>query len=179
MYVGAHGTYSSLDTVLGAAEVLAHDPRVLVVLVGGGDRKEALVTKASEMGLDNVRFVDPVPKREVPSWLARADACILPYQDKALFGGALPNKTFDYLAAGRPIIAAAPTGELTRLVESEGVGLAVPPERPEALADAIRRLADDRPGAVAMGDRGGALARGRYDRANLAARFVGVVESVA
>ncbi len=178
MYVGAHGTYSSLETVLGAAAALARDPRVLVVLVGGGDRKDALVAQASGLGLDNVRFIDPVPKREVPSWLARADACILPYQDKALFAGALPNKTFDYLAAGRPIIAAAPAGELTRLVESEGVGLAVPPERPEALADAIGRLADDPATAAAMGDRGATLARGRYDRANLAARFVGVVESV-
>jgi glycosyltransferase involved in cell wall biosynthesis len=130
------------------------------------------------MGLGNVRFVDPVPKREVPSWLARADACILPYQDRALFAGALPNKTFDYLAAGRPIVAAAPAGELTRLVEAEGTGLAIAPEDPDALAGALARLADAPEEARGMGERGAALARGRFDRANLAARFVSVVESV-
>lgn len=179
MYVGAHGTYSSLETLLGAADLLRDDPSVLVVLVGGGDRKPSLVAEAERMGLPNVRFVDPVPKREVPSWLARADACILPYQDKALFGGALPNKTFDYLAAGRPIVAAAPRGELTRLVEAEGVGVAIAPEDPSAMADAIRSLAADRGRAEEMGRRGSELARGRFDRANLARRFVEVVESVA
>lgn len=178
MYVGAHGTYSSLETVLEAAARLADDPRILVVLVGGGDRKPALVAQAGEMGLENVRFVDPVPKREVPSWLARADACLLPYQDRALFAGALPNKTFDYLAAGRPIVAAAPTGELTRLVEAEGVGVAIAPEDPDALAEAVAGLAGAPGRAAAMGERGTSLARGRYDRANLAARFVALVESV-
>ena len=81
MYVGAHGTYSSLETILDAAAELRDAPEVRLVLVGNGDRKPALVESARLRGLDNVAFVDPVPKREVPSWLARADACVLPYQD--------------------------------------------------------------------------------------------------
>jgi glycosyltransferase involved in cell wall biosynthesis len=179
MYVGAHGTYSSLETLLDAAEALRERPDVRIVLVGGGDRKAALVADAQRRGLANVAFVDPVPKREVPSWLARADACILPYQDRALFAGALPNKAFDYLAAARPIVAAAPPGELTRLVEAAGCGVAVPPEDGPALAAAILRLAADREGARAMGARGRAHALAHYDRAALAARFVSVVESCA
>jgi hypothetical protein len=99
MYVGAHGTYSSLETLLDAAADLRDAPEVRLVLVGNGDRKPALVESARRRGLDNVAFVDPVPKREVPSWLARADACVLPYQDNPLFAGALPNKAFDYLGA--------------------------------------------------------------------------------
>lgn len=179
MYVGAHGTYSSLDTVLDAAERLRDLPRARVVLVGGGDRKDALVGRARERGLDNVVFVDPVPKREVPSWLARADVCLLPYQDNPLFAGALPNKAFDYLGAARPIVAAAPAGELTRMIGAAGCGLAVPPEDGAALADAIRRLAADPEGARRMGEAGRAHALAEYNRATLAARFVAVVESLA
>lgn len=179
MYVGAHGTYSSLETLLDAAEALRDRPDVRIVLVGGGDRKAALAADARRRGLDNVAFIDPVPKREVPSWLARADACILPYQDRALFAGALPNKAFDYLAAARPIVAAAPRGELTRLVEAVRCGVAVPPEDGAALAGAILRLAGDREEARAMGERGRAHALAHYDRAALAARFVSVVESCA
>jgi len=179
MYVGAHGTYSSLETVLDAAERLRDLPRARIVLVGGGDRKPALLEIARERRLDNVVFVDPVPKREVTSWLARADVCLLPYQDNPLFAGALPNKAFDYLGAARPIIAAAPTGELTRMVERAGCGVAVPPEDGAALADAIRRLARDPEGARRMGDSGRAYALANYDRAALAARFVSVVESLA
>jgi glycosyltransferase involved in cell wall biosynthesis len=179
MYVGAHGTYSSLGTVLDAADRLRDDHDTRLVLIGGGDRKPDLVAEARDRGLANVAFVDPVPKREVPSWLARADACLLPYQDNPLFAGALPNKAFDYLGAARPIIASAPAGELTRMVERAGCGVSVPPEDGDALAGAIRTLAADRDEARRMGERGRAYALEHYDRARLAARFVAVVESVA
>lgn len=178
MYVGAHGTYSSLETLLDAGERLRDLPRARIVLVGAGDRKAALVEDARARGLDNVVFCDPVPKREVPAWLARADACILPYQDTPLFAGALPNKAFDYLGAARPIIASAPPGEVTRLVEAAGCGVPVPPEDGAALADAVRRLAADPVGAREMGARGRAHALEHYDRTTLAARFVATVESL-
>jgi putative colanic acid biosynthesis glycosyltransferase WcaI len=179
MYVGAHGTYNALGTVLDAAEHLRGEPAIRFVLVGGGDQKSDLVREADRRGLSNVAFVDPVPKRDVPAWLARADACLLPYQDRALFAGALPNKAFDYLGAGRPIVASAPEGELTRLVREAACGLTAPPEDGAALADAVRRLAADRGAAERMGAAGAVHARERYDRRALAARFVAVVESLA
>jgi putative colanic acid biosynthesis glycosyltransferase WcaI len=178
MFVGQHGTYSALETVLDAAERLRDEPRARIVLVGGGDRKPALVADAARRGLANVVFVDPVPKRCVPAWLARADLCLLPYQDRELFAGALPNKTFDYLGAGKPILVAAPEGELSRLVREGGCGVWVPPEDGAAMAEAIRRLVHDREGAARMGAAGAALVRERYDRRALAARFVAAVESL-
>lgn len=179
MYVGAHGTYSSLDTVLDAAALLRGRTEVCVVLVGGGDQRDRLMARASELGLSNVRFVGAVPKREVTAWLARADCCLLPYQDIPLFAGALPNKVFDYLGASRPIIAAAPPGELTRLVERVGCGLAIAPENAGAMAAAIERLAADRDAGRAMGAAGRAHALATYDRARLAERFVEVVTGKA
>jgi glycosyltransferase involved in cell wall biosynthesis len=178
MFVGAHGTYSSLETVLGAADLLRDDPRIQVVLVGGGDRKPALVDQASAMGLPNVTFVDPVPKRQVPAYLARADLCILPYQDRELFAGALPNKVFDYLGAARPILASAPVGELTRLVDTARCGWNVPPEDPVAMADAIRRAAADPVDSRARGEAGREYALEHYDRAALAQRFVSLVDDL-
>lgn len=179
MFVGAHGTYSSLETVLAAADLLRGEPGMQVVLVGGGDRKPALVGQAAALDLPNVSFVDPVPKRQVPAYLARAGLCLLPYQDRQLFAGALPNKVFDYLAASRPILAAAPVGELTRLVDHAACGWNVPPEDPPAMADAIRRAAADPAAARARGEAGRAYALGHYDRAALAARFVALVDDLA
>lgn len=179
MYVGNHGTYSSLGTLLDAAEHLRDTPQAHIVLVGSGDQKDGLVEDARRRGLDNVHFVDAVPKREVPSWLARADICILPYQDKELFAGALPNKIFDYLGAGRPIIASAPEGEVTAVVRAADCGLCTPAEDGAALAEAIRTLAADPEGRRAMGERGRAYALEHYDRRALAQRFVATVESVA
>lgn len=179
MYVGAHGTYSSLETVLAAAALLRDRDDIRVVLVGGGDRKEALQQQARRDGLTNVLFVDPVPKREVPRWLARAQICLLPYQALEFFGGALPNKAFDYLAAGRPMLVAAPEGELTRLVRDVDCGVCVAPEDPAAMAEAIRALADDPARREAMGRRGYTAARERFDRRTLAGRFVEIVERAA
>ena len=178
MYVGAHGTYSSLGTVLDAAERLRGRADVRFVLVGGGDRKPALVEDARRRNLDNVTFVDPVPKRDVPAWLSRADVCLLPYQDRELFAGALPNKTFDYMGAARPILAAVRPGEVSRLVETAACGVTVPPEDGAAMARAIEGMAADRDGARRMGESGATYVRAHYDRVALADRFVKVVESV-
>ena len=178
MYVGAHGTYSLLETVLAAAELLRDQDGIRFVLVGGGDRKPALVADAGRRRLANVAFVDPVPKRDVPAWLARANACLLPYQDRPLFAGALPNKTFDYMGAGRPIVAAVPAGELSRLVETAGCGLAIPPEDPRAMADAVLRLSRDEALAARLGAAGAGFVRSHYDRRVLAERFVAVIEGL-
>ena len=178
MYLGAHGTYSSLGTVLDAADRLRGRADIRFVLVGGGDQKPGLIDEARRRNLDNVTFIDPVPKREVPGYLSRADVCILPYQDKELFAGALPNKTFDYMGADRPILAAVRPGEVSQLVETAQCGLTVPPEDGAAMARAVEQMAADPAAARRMGENGGAYVRAHYDRAVLADKFVKVVESV-
>jgi glycosyltransferase involved in cell wall biosynthesis len=178
MFIGQHGTYSSLFTVLEAAARLTSDPRIHIALIGDGDRKADLIARAAELGLSNVTFAGPIPKRDVPSWLDRADACLLTYQDAPLFGGALPNKLFDYMGAGRPIIAAIPEGEAARAVRTAGCGIVTPAEDPAALADALTQLADDRERAHLMGAAGTAYVQTHYNRRELSARFVQVVESL-
>ncbi len=179
MYVGNHGTYSSLGTVLQAAKMLEDDPSIRIVLVGGGDQKPMLQEMARDLGLQNTTFIDSVPKRAVPSYLERADIGLIPYQDMPLFAGALPNKTFDYMAAGRPLLAAAPVGELTGLIDRADCGWNVAPEDPAAMAAAIRDAAANRATGLARGARGREYALAEYDRAVLAARFVRLVDDLA
>lgn len=178
MFVGQHGTYSSLFTVLEAAARLRSDAHIHVALVGDGDRKADLIARAAELGLTNVSFAGPIPKRDVPSWLDRADVCLLTYQDAPLFGGALPNKLFDYMGAGRPIIAAIPEGEAARAVREAGCGIVTPAEDPAALADAITELAGHRKRARRLGAAGIAYVQTHHNRRELSARFVQVVESL-
>ncbi len=179
MYVGAHGTYSSLGTVLQAADRLRGRTDIRFVFVGGGDQKPALVEQAKALDLNNVTFIDPVAKQDVPGWLARADVALLPYQDIPLFAGALPNKVFDYLGGGRPIIAAAPEGELSKLVRAAACGIAIRPEDPAQMAAAIAKLADNRPLARELGEAGRAYVVANYNREELARRFVAAVEALA
>jgi glycosyltransferase involved in cell wall biosynthesis len=140
LYAGAHGPANGLELVLDAATDLAEShPDVSFWLVGDGVSKVALQTRALELRLHNVEFKDPVPKQEIPRLLAAADVGLHVLADVALFRrGVSPNKLFDYMAAGKPVLTNTP-GEVTQLVEAAGAGIAV---EPTGLAGGVRRMAD-------------------------------------
>jgi glycosyltransferase involved in cell wall biosynthesis len=131
--------WNGLDQVLDAAAELRGEP-IELQFVGDGDRKPHLERRAREEGLDNVSFCDAVPKREAFAKLREASAAIIVSPADPFHRMVLANKVFDYLAAGRPVIAGM-AGETAELVERAGCGVVVPPERPNELAAAIRGLA--------------------------------------
>lgn len=139
VYAGAHGPANGLDLVLDAAEELKEtEPGISFWLVGDGVSKEALQATARSRGLTNVVFRDPVAKDEIPRLLAAADVGLHVLADVALFRrGVSPNKLFDYMAAGKPVLTNTP-GEVAALVQEAGAGIAV---APTGLADGVRRIA--------------------------------------
>jgi glycosyltransferase involved in cell wall biosynthesis len=100
-----------------------------------------------------VVFEDPLPKTEIGAWLRAADVGLVHSRRFEVFTGARPNKLFDYMAAGLSIVSTVP-GEAWRLIEEAGAGISAPWEDPEALASAIRTLADAPEKRRAMGRRG-------------------------
>lgn len=138
-YTGAHGPANGLDLVLDAAAEVAQDLLdVRFLLVGDGVAKQALVERARREGLSNVSFHDPVPKDEMAALLGAADVGLHVLADVPLFRyGVSPNKLFDYMAAGLPVLTNT-GGEVAALVEDAEAGIAVPPE---GLASGVRQLA--------------------------------------
>lgn len=138
VYAGAHGPANGLSLLLdAAAEVRDELPEVGFLLVGDGAEKQDLMSAAAARGLSNVRFLDPLPKSEVPKLLAAADCGLHVLADVPLFRyGVSPNKLFDYMAAGLPVITNTP-GEVADLVEEAGAGAACAPHE---LAQAIRQI---------------------------------------
>ena len=138
VYAGAHGPANGLGLVLDAAEQLQRDlPEVEFVLVGDGAEKPQLVADASRRGLDNVRFLDPIPKSEMPQLLAAGDVGLHVLADVPLFRyGVSPNKLFDYMAAGLPVVTNCP-GEVEETVNSAHAGIAVAPNEIDV---AVRRF---------------------------------------
>jgi glycosyltransferase involved in cell wall biosynthesis len=138
IYAGAHGKANGLDLVLNAAGQIASElPHVRFLLVGDGPMKPNLIARAAAEGLHNVSFLDPVPKREMPDLLGAADAGLHVLADVPLFRyGVSPNKIFDYMAAGLPVLTNTP-GEMTELIERAGSGVAV---APRAIAQGVRLL---------------------------------------
>ncbi len=143
------------------------------VLVGDGTSKGDLRDKARAMGLANVRFLDPVPKYEIPALLSAADAAIMPLTGAGVFGYAVsPNKLFDYLAAKKPVLCTVP-GETAELIEHHHCGFASPPEDGKELAINIRRLLSLSAGErERMGENGYSLIRDHYSREKLAGKLL-------
>ncbi len=180
-FTGAHGTANGLHALLDGAAALKRRGRtdITLVLIGDGNQKDALVARATAEALDNVRFFPLVKKTEIARITASFDCGLMILANvPAFYHGTSPNKFFDYIAAGVPVVNNYP-GWLARMIERSGCGLVVPPGQPEAFADALCRLADDRDGARAMGARARQLAEREFARAALARQFTGVLEEVA
>ena len=178
LFAGAHGIANGLDAVLDAARVLLDRGRsdVEILFVGDGKRKPHLVARAEREGLANCRFHDPVPKHQMAAITASVDAGLQLAQNvPAFYEGTSPNKFFDYIAAGIPVIDNYP-GWLAGLITEARAGLAVAPDDPHALADALIALADDRAAAREMGRHARALAESRFSRDALASEFMRVLE---
>jgi glycosyltransferase involved in cell wall biosynthesis len=177
IYAGAHGMSNDLDVLLQAAHQL-EGTDVRMMLVGDGKEKPALVNRARELCLQNTTFVPAVPKRQMPSVLAAADACIAILKPIEAYKTTYPNKVFDYMAAGKPVLLAI-DGVIRQVVEEAGCGLFVSPGDPAALADAIRFLASDPKRAGRMGSKGKAYLEKNFNREEIAERLLGVIKSVA
>ena len=124
--------------MLAAAKELKQDG-LAFLLVGGGYAKEELVARAKKDNLTNVFFHEPVPKKEIGSFLANADMFFISYSRADVWEKVLPNKLFDYMYWNRPIIASVVPGEITRDLAESRAGIAVRPGDPDAIVDAVRQ----------------------------------------
>ncbi|WP_334163938.1 glycosyltransferase family 4 protein [Phenylobacterium sp.] len=176
-YVGTHGMAHALDTVLEAADRLRHREDVGFLFLGDGASKGALKARAQAMGLASVRFVDSVPKEDVPRYWSLLDASVIHLRRTELFTTVIPSKLFECMAMGIPVLHGV-AGESAEIVRREGCGEVFEPENAEALADGIVALLDGPERRAALAACGPRAAR-RYDRTALAADMLRVLEDVA
>jgi len=170
LYAGAHGMSNDLSVLLEAANQLKDQQEIAIVLLGDGKEKPKLMEQAAQLDLENVSFISSVPKDEMPDALAAADACIAILKPIEMYKTVYPNKVFDYMAAGRPVILAI-DGVIREVVESAQGGVVVPPGNAEALGDAIRLLAGDRSKGVTLGQNGRRYIETHFDRTVVAEKF--------
>lgn len=173
MYTGGHVKNNGIDVMLAAARILedrgVRDVRF--VFVGGGQEKPGLMRMASELGLSNVQFLDPVPKDRLYATMAAAHAFIISLRAYPVhrYGISL-NKLCDYLAMERPIIYASMSG-YNPVVEARA-GIAIEPESPERMAEAILALkAMPREERLAMGRRAYAHLAEFHERSRMTERL--------
>lgn len=178
VFAGTHGVANGLDAVLDAAKVLKEKGRknIKLVLVGDGKNKDALVKRAMKEGLSNVVFLNSVPKDLMPGLLRGANVGMQILANvPAFYYGTSPNKFFDYLSVGLPVLNNYPGWVADMIIEND-CGVAVPPKDPVSFADALCGLADHRDQVEKMGLTARSLAVREFDRNRLSDKFVDTLE---
>jgi glycosyltransferase involved in cell wall biosynthesis len=179
-YIGTHGLAHALDTLLDAAKAFKVAPdgdRFRIILLGDGANKSALRHRAETEGLDNVIFVDSVSKDQVVRYWSLLDASIIHLKKDELFTTVIPSKLFECMGMAIPVLHGV-EGESAVIVTREDVGLLFEPENHEALANGLRRLADD-PDLHARYKANGPLGAKRYDRSSLAGQMLQILREQA
>jgi glycosyltransferase involved in cell wall biosynthesis len=177
LYAGAHGMSNDLEVVLGAADQLRDLDDLVFVLLGDGKEKPNLRARADALDLGNVRFLPSVPKYEMSDAVAAADACIAILKPIEMYKTVYPNKVFDYMAAGRPVLLAI-DGVIREVVETAQAGVFVPPGDPQSLAGAIQSLYQDRQGARLLGENGRRYVATHFDRTALAEQLLDIITTL-
>lgn len=178
VFTGAHGVANGLDAILEMASVLKSRGRmdVKLVFVGEGKMKQHLVERSEREGLDNCIFMGQMPKKELNEVMKRADIGLMVLANvPAFYYGTSPNKFFDYIASGLPIVNNYP-GWLADMINKNKCGIAVKPENPDMFADAVICLADNPEMRKEYGFNARLLAEREFSRDSLGSQFIGFLE---
>ena len=178
IYAGTHGFANSLDTVVECARIVqdsVQGSQVRFWFIGDGPCKQDLQQYATSLELKNVQFKDAVPKSEIFRELENADAFVVQLKKCSVFRhGVSMNKLFDYLAVGRPVIFGVEA--YNDPIAEADAGISVPPEDPQAMAEAVLELANSpREVRIEMGKRGRESVEAHYDMKKLALKLEDVL----
>ncbi len=180
-YAGSMGLPNALDKLLDAAALLQaqtqhapHAPQspLRFVLVGSGLEQQRLAQRVQLEGLHNVQMLPPIPKAQIPAFLAAIDIAYIGWQRVPIYRfGIAPNKLMDYMMAGCPVLHAVEAGNDP--VAEAGAGITVAPEQPAAVVSGLMRLAAlPLAERQAMGQRGRAFVLAHHTYPVLAQRFL-------
>lgn len=180
VFTGAHGVANGLKAILDVAKVLIERGRddIKLVFIGDGKEKPELEKIAKTNGLTNCLFFDPMPKTKLNKIISCVDIGVMVLANiPAFYYGTSPNKFFDYISSGLPIINNYP-GWLADMIKENECGIVVDPDNPIAFADGLLLLADDSSFRKRCGNNARKLAEKSFNRAKLAEQFVNFLENV-
>lgn len=142
-YIGTHGMAHGLETLVQAAELLKKDPDagdITLLMLGDGANRQNLMEQAK--GLDNILFLESVPKEDVPRYWSLLNVSIIHLKKSDLFKTVIPSKMFECMAMGIPILHGV-EGESAEILERYNAGLPFEPENAHSLCDALKKLRSD------------------------------------
>lgn len=175
-YVGTMGMAHGLETLLdAAANLLPHRPDVMFLLVGEGAEKARIKSLAESRRLTNVGFLDYQPRERIPAFISACDAGLVLLKKSDVFKTVIPTKMLEFMACARPVIVGV-DGQARQIVEQAGAGIAIEPESPLSLAQAIIRLTDSGPLGSQLGRNGREYILKNLSREKTAQTYIQVLD---
>ena len=139
LYAGLHGFAQGLETIIDVAASLIDEDRIVFYFVGDGPEKNKLRGVIKDKGVENIRLVDPVPKKDIEKYFVHAGCALVPLKNINIFKNVFPSKTFELMALGVPTIVGV-NGEISKLIKSTKSGISVKAEDIDAYRTAIMSL---------------------------------------
>ena len=162
LYAGNLGHPNDLESMIECADTLRDNPEIHFVFLGAGVKRKWLESQIENLGLHNVTLLDPRPRAEQRVFLNACDIGVVSLVNKML-GVSMPSRTYNILAAGKPILALTEeNSELARVVTEDRVGWIVPPGNAAALTQAILEILARREELSSMGERARESALAKY-----------------
>ncbi len=144
LYAGNMGYPNDLESIIECADKLKTDERFCFVFLGAGVKRKWLEREIEEKSLKNVRLLDSRPRSEQNIFLNACDVAIVTLVKK-MWGVSMPSRTYNILAAGKPILALTEKGsEIAKVVEEESVGWTVSPNESEKLLQKIFEIHENK-----------------------------------
>lgn len=178
LYAGILGIGQELEVILQAAKRVRGNKRIKFVLLGDGPERESLLSLQAKLECENVSFMDPVPKKEMPSILKSVNAAIIPLKKIDVYKGAIPSKTFECIAMKLPVLLGVDGEARDIFIEQGNCGLYFEPGNSEELAAAIEKLVGDPKMCEELGENGRRLARKSFDRNSIADAFLDRIQKI-
>ena len=180
VFTGAHGFANGLDAVLDAAKIIIQNGEIDIEIqfIGDGVLKPKLIKRVEVENIKNCKFIDPMPKDDLFTYLQKeANVGLMILEDiPAFYYGTSPNKFFDYIALGLPVINNYP-GWLAELIIKNNCGIVIPSNDPVAFSDSLIKLKEDPKTTMEMGKNSIILAKDSFNRDKLSSQFVNFLES--
>ncbi len=173
VYSGNIGHTNNSDLLLDAARILQKMERndIIILLIGDGQQTEELVKKAKKAQLKTFKILNLMPKTELARWVQHSMCSVIPLTNIPVIGHSSPNKLFDSLAAGVPVIQTT-NGWIQQLLDENYCGFTVDADNPEKLVEILIKMAENPDLVNKMGGNAQKLAVEIFDKKVLAQKML-------
>jgi len=177
-YAGNMGYLHNIECIIESAEYLKDQPDIHFLFLGGGTKKQWLEETVAKKQLHNVTLLPNLPRSEQNTFLNAADLAVMSFVP-GMLGVSVPSRTYNILAAGKPMIVLMEAeAEVSLLLQEEAIGWVLPPGQGKLLAETIRQIYEERSIVARMGLRAREIAETQYSFAQILRQVEGVIASL-